>query len=1209
MAKDKSFSSDIPSYALIGGGAGTFELSRRLARILKDEGYGSNPTMPKDTIEKITRFAESGKGRKDLVDFVYNYAQSGSDAANAKVFNTSNKTVADSAPSLKRMIGRRIIAPTGIDKLWRHMSGGGLIDLHEAKDAMGEGHYASFALGPREAYVKMVNEAQLNGTLGDLADSILEARRNFASKNNFAGRAFKTPEEYFSWLQREVIGYASARPNRADFKRRATVGKNSNKIQRLIGKITGSPWYQYRQAMKDFNRNGGKSPVFASLFSKLEPFETKDQIVRALASGKHPVNASAEQLGRETIGSIMSKVIGDTNHWKFLPNGGVGIDGPKAKPAFRNMADMMQNRVLLQEYVDPVIGRKFRNAPRAYKTFLNAGKVLSGLANSKTRWAAGLTAATGLGTLLASKLSEKKAQDSSAFRTNPYDIAADVAMLGSAAATANYARRFKARDFNPFAKVHATLLGGTKAYDPEARDAIRKAMSIAEKAKDVFGSGDTSRIKGFVEGLEKELPSLDPIIKEQVSGISDLGKRVMAGGAVPKDVEAFLPNRVLSAMRLDSFSAQTQATADMLRRNGVKIDDHILRATTSAYNPKTKIYDPYQAYLPIEISPDRLRKSDAFVQIGMHPQEDLLRTERQRRGAKVYRVASDFGPGNFNQPETWIGGQNYMRIRDPKLYDRIVIPGKDYFEGNGLAKGMRGIKGNLGVDNIAVSPIFERETFSPNLASRTGQGRVKAMYTFGGGAGGFLGVGEPFKNEKFQYRLDKNRVFDDILDALRKKHGDNFDLDVYVGNAMDDVDVKVKGENGAYQSGELPHNRRLRKMLKKIENATLSDAERAKRGLGPMTENQKALRERFRGLHLVRGVPQSQLAKAYANSDYVFMLPGSTSAEFASIKDNPQGIRGKLISMIPDEKLEGRLKPGQSNWMARHFGTNADYIGSLVPDAKKVNLSSGTRSADILRAISEDSAPAAKKTLNTGADWRKVVGTIKRDVRLGRLGRLGKLGLLAAPFAAAGTYRASRYNDMAKEVFGKKKGTGNDKLYLGAGLAGLAGIGGLAYYLNRRRKKRKNEEEEMKKTSSDIRRDKLKRAIKTAAFRSMMTKRSGSFSKGLGSLAKAFGYGATGLGQLGAGVVEGGVRGTVLAGKGLSRYGSLLSGSRGNKLDKLRTRLAEQIALGKSNDVAALRKAVSDAKSEWGKVSLARLLTLAGLGGGGYALAQNGEFA
>jgi len=315
--------------------------------------------------------------------------------------------------------------------------------------------------------------------------------------------------------------------------------------------------------------------------------------------------------------------------------------------------------------------------------------------------------------------------------------------------------------------------------------------------------------------------------------------------------------------------------------------------------------------------------------------------------------------------------------------------------------------------------VFSKSRFSDNLATATGKGRVKAMYTFGGGAGGFLGLGEPKVDDVMRYNLNKNRVLDDILGALRKKHGDNFDLDLYVGNTLDDVSAK---EKGSLRPTEIPHNRRLRRFLSKIENAITPDSEREAKGLPPLTEKQKLLRQRMKGLRIVRGVPQSELAKAYANSDYVFMVPGSTSAEFASIRPNQSGIRGKLISMIPDELLEGRLKPGQPNWMARHFSPNAEYVEHMLKgNTARVGLASKTRAEDLLKAVSEPNhaikPPKRRWFMSSGSTggWDKAVKTMKHDVRMSRLGRLGRMGMKAVPFALATRYGIDRIRRLIDE--------------------------------------------------------------------------------------------------------------------------------------------------------------------------------------------------
>jgi len=451
--------------------------------------------------------------------------------------------------------------------------------------------------------------------------------------------------------------------------------------------------------------------------------------------------------------------------------------------------------------------------------------------------------------------------------------------------------------------------------------------------------------------------------------------------------------------------------------------------------------------------------------------EDVLKNERLTRGAKIYRVNTDFGPGNFLQPDKWLDSLNWMKVNTPKLYDRIITPGLKHFERTGqMPKWMRGLRPSLDVGNIAVSPIFENMEFSENLPTFTGSGRAKAMYTFGGGAGGFLGLGEPVLDEAAQLDLSKNRVLDDMLNALRKRHGNNFDLDLYVGNALDNISAKTV----AGAPVELPHNKNVRGFLKQIEEALVPDSERKARGLAPRTAEQEQLAKRFAGLKIVRGVPQSEIAKAYANSDYVFMVPGSTSAEFASIKNNAKGVRGHLISIIPDETLKGRLSPGRQNWMPQHFTPNAEYIESILPKgfSSRVNIASPTRALDLEKAVASagKNSGAMPNLLNGAAEsatgWSKAVKTMKRDVRLSRAGRAGKFGLLATPALLAAGYGLNRVGGVVSDYrkhqtaprANQSTSAGKDRTfqYAFAGGAGLAAA--LAAVLAARaRKKSKTE--------------------------------------------------------------------------------------------------------------------------------------------------------
>ena len=1086
----------VPGLSLAAGGAGVSRLSKTLSDVFERAGLGRSPKLTREAVQFIDRFGDSLNGRVgDWDDFLYNYAQTGSDAARVRLFQGRDVSLADDIIGLKhdvmQALGRKVehalerpfgvrVGPNRISKRVMPL----LNDfMHAAGDRPGAtpeeienailarqkgiAHYKSFELGPRQAYAHMIAEHGFGDTIGDLADSILDARKNYANPNNAAHRVFDTPEQYFAWKSREHIGPASYRPIRSDYKNLS----------------------DFKAALRDYNRSG-RAPVFSKLFENSKHLTDRESLILELAAGKVPRGKSLDSIAGTSIKGIMDQIAGESNNvmrWVPKPGGrGYVLSGKPNAVGFRNFADMRQNKALLQHYVDPILGRSFRKAPGSYATALLSARLMSLLSRRPVRIAGRAAAAVGAvsaATALVNKLRshkpnmvKKSAEDERPVRNlTMKDILYGLGGLGSASAASMYGQRFSPRDMNPFARINAAVIGGTKNYDSVARDAMGKSVALSSRALKAMDSGRDS-VQSFLSELSA-IKTDNPVLKDQIDRIALGCRDFLKSGKKPGGLNELLIPRINTALRLDSFTAQTHATIDALRKGGVNVDDMILRATNNAVNPVTRVYDPRLSFLPSDLDPKRLRNADMLVQVGSHPAEDMLRNERLARGAKLYRVNTDFGPGNFMQPDNWLESLNWMKVNNPKLYDRIITPGLKHFERIGeMPAWMRGLRKSLNVGNIAVSPIFENMQFSENLPTFTGTGRAKAMYTFGGGAGGFLGLGEPVLDEAAQLDLKRNRVLDDMLGALRKRHGNNFDLDLYVGNALDDVAAKTV--SGAPTT--LPHNKNVRRFLKQIEDALVPESERAGRGLGPLTAEQRALAERFRGLRIIRGVPQSEIAKAYANSDYIFMVPGSTSAEFASIKNNAKGVRGHLISIIPDEALKGRISPGGRNWMPQHFTPNAKYVESILPPgtASRVNIASATRAIDLEKAVAAagrsaglTERAAAKRMLHPSKDWAKAVRTMKRDVRLGRAGRAGKFGLLALPAVMASGYGINRVRDLImdakrkpapKPVPAPKPSSKNNSHALQYALAGGAGAAALlaAVQIARSRRKKKMEQDE-----------------------------------------------------------------------------------------------------------------------------------------------------
>lgn len=526
------------------------------------------------------------------------------------------------------------------------------------------------------------------------------------------------------------------------------------------------------------------------------------------------------------------------------------------------------------------------------------------------------------------------------------------------------------RDFNPFGEKRIKVIGGVRDWDPIAR----------EQAAQVF-------------------------------------KDLAAGKSVPAEqIET-----AKKMFMLDSFSGQTLASADALRRAGLNVDV-LKRSVNSPYktvldasamfDPKDltkeeykralkgkslknfKYFDPNDFYRTPDIFVSDVKGADAILQVGDGTYEQTLRTAR-KKGANIYRMLTDYGDGNFKQPDYWLG-QNWMKVRDPKAYDRLIVPGgaeKDLWDSLG-----KGRKANINVDRIGVSPIFGLEEFRHASGSQP-----KAMLTIGGGANGWiLGNGEGPR--RYDFTGKARNIFDDTLDALRNKHGDKASLDAYLGSVVQKKQWVLDQATGKLKYDYAPSDTLLSRRMRQFQDI-LDPSSRLHKKLETSEKGRKFLKQisdRYKGLHIIGQVPQSDIAKAYATSDYIFALPGSTSAEFAAIKGQKHG---NMIHLIPSEAEE----------ISRHFRGNAKFTNRIMqPGAKHniVSLLSKTRVEDLKKAVLEGGFKDwGRQALPTGDTLAPMAKAIKRDIALKRLGRVGKLGLLATPAIGAGAYLYKKHTD------------------------------------------------------------------------------------------------------------------------------------------------------------------------------------------------------
>ena len=556
-----------------------------------------------------------------------------------------------------------------------------------------------------------------------------------------------------------------------------------------------------------------------------------------------------------------------------------------------------------------------------------------------------------------------------AWNSDDTDISA---MLASVAGGGAYvARHPRLNDFNPFGKKRVRVVGGVKPWSYHAR----------QEAADIL-------------------------------------TRASRGETIPPDVLS----RAAKVFALDSFSGQSHAVADAFKRSGMNTTlvrssiNSPVKTVESALG-QSKVFDLHDFYRPRPLTERDILGADAIVQVGDSASHGTLEKAR-RRGAGIYRVLTDYGDGNFLQPDEWLGGQNWMKIRNPKLYDRLFIPGGA--EADLWGNIPSGRKANVNIGDIAVSPIFKNMQFERHSGPGT-----KAMLTIGGGAGASLSLRNYSAKENARYNfIGRDRtLFDDILSALRHKHGDNVNLNVFLGSSISKPQ-NIRNYDGTVSRGYAPSDIKLSKKLNQLDEVLSGDSGSKLVSRLSRTEKGRKLladiRNRYRGMKLIKTVPQTEIGRNYASSDYVFALPGSTTAEYSSIRGQNHG---GVIHLIPPEEP----------WAPRHFRGNALYTNRIMqPLAKSniVSLTASDRGKRILDAVLEGgfknwgrrSAETASKSA-----LAPMVSAIKRDIALKRLARVGKLGLILTPAAVAGTRFVHRRSssdsleDRVKHILGKVK--------------------------------------------------------------------------------------------------------------------------------------------------------------------------------------------
>ena len=342
---------------------------------------------------------------------------------------------------------------------------------------------------------------------------------------------------------------------------------------------------------------------------------------------------------------------------------------------------------------------------------------------------------------------------------------------------------------------------------------------------------------------------------------------------------------------------------------------------------------------------------DYVVQVGAHPEDEVL-AQNLSRNTQRYRMLSDYGKGNFQQPSSWLGGRNWMKVHDdPGTYKRFFVPGASDI-------GVQGRSANVPTGNLAVSDLFGKVPFAQTKAPMTVVG-------MGGGSGAkllFPDAYVPGAGGGGAFDPLKRNLLDDVVEATRRAHGPDAKVHVMLGGA--------KEFKEPFKFDFLDH------LLKQKESGFSLD------GVTPRWGNVE-----FHGL-----VPQERLAKDfYAQAHNIVHLPGSTLGELMSM---PGEHLPHTVNMLPDEGL---------HWMPKHWSTNADAAATHLPGSSSLSLVSPDRASKLAEIFSKPTTVAAGRVPFT-ADMAPVASAIRNDVRLSRLGNLGRFGgKLAGSVALGGT--------------------------------------------------------------------------------------------------------------------------------------------------------------------------------------------------------------
>lgn len=441
-----------------------------------------------------------------------------------------------------------------------------------------------------------------------------------------------------------------------------------------------------------------------------------------------------------------------------------------------------------------------------------------------------------------------------------------------------------------------------------------------------------------------------------------------------------------------SFSAPTWTTMTALNDAGIPTHLYNIGGNTLADDVRRVAAD---------------KSIGSVIQIGaMSPENAAV---LQQSGKHLGRLATDYGSGGYLQPRYHLHGNgqlgyiNGMYI-DPLInYDSVYIPG-------GKLRRWEGIPNNaktVSIGRLATSPLFGSVGYS-----QTHGPRAQAFLTTGGGSG----IGLPFEyrtlgalgaNTDRSIMHPAPNLLDYLLDALRKKHGDNFDLNYVTGIDESLIRPRLKPADYDYLVNNIGKVRNTAELGSQLDFLIMGDLMNPKSDLYRRVASRPGgqqlldrIAKRFSGLHVINRVPLPEMAKYYGNADYIIGLPGSSVGEMAQMygKKTPG-----IIHLVPRE----------NEFYPRHFRGNALATNAIMqPGARHniVSVASPTLKEDIARAIQEGGFKdwGRRPIMST----QEAMAPMVNDIR--RANRIRELKMLASPSGlgnrlAKGLWRAAKF--------------------------------------------------------------------------------------------------------------------------------------------------------------------------------------------------------